>query len=43
MEAVLRHADGHKEAVSTDWMVGCDGDHSAVRQGLGAPFVGAKG
>ena len=40
VEAVLRHADGHEEAVSADWLVGCDGAHSAVRHGLGVPFTG---
>jgi 2-polyprenyl-6-methoxyphenol hydroxylase-like FAD-dependent oxidoreductase len=40
VEAVLRHADGHEEAVSADWLVGCDGAHSAVRHGLSAPFAG---
>jgi len=40
VESVLRHPDGHEEAVSTDWLVGCDGAHSAVRHGLNAPFVG---
>jgi 2-polyprenyl-6-methoxyphenol hydroxylase-like FAD-dependent oxidoreductase len=40
VQAVLRHADGHEEAVSADWLVGCDGAHSAVRRGLGAPFAG---
>ena len=40
VEAVLRHADGHEEALSVDWLVGCDGAHSTVRHGLGAPFVG---
>ena len=40
VEAVLRHADGREEAVSADWLVGCDGAHSAVRHGLGAPFAG---
>jgi len=40
VEAVLRHADGHEEAVSADWLVGCDGAHSAVRHGLGAAFAG---
>jgi 2-polyprenyl-6-methoxyphenol hydroxylase-like FAD-dependent oxidoreductase len=40
VEAVLRHADGREEAVSTDWLVGCDGAHSAVRHGLAAPFAG---
>jgi len=38
---VLRHADGHEETVSADWLVGCDGAHSAVRHGLGAPFAGS--
>jgi 2-polyprenyl-6-methoxyphenol hydroxylase-like FAD-dependent oxidoreductase len=40
VEAVLRLADGREEAVSADWMVGCDGAHSAVRHGLAAPFTG---
>ena len=40
VEAVLRHADGREETVSADWLVGCDGAHSAVRHGLGAPFTG---
>jgi 2-polyprenyl-6-methoxyphenol hydroxylase-like FAD-dependent oxidoreductase len=40
VEAVLRHASGREEAVSADWMVGCDGAHSAVRHGLAAPFAG---
>jgi 2-polyprenyl-6-methoxyphenol hydroxylase-like FAD-dependent oxidoreductase len=40
VEAVLNHADGREEGVSTDWLLGCDGAHSAVRHGLGVPFVG---
>src|SRR5271156_5733113 len=40
VEARLRHADGHEETVSSDWLVGCDGAHSAVRHGLGATFSG---
>ena len=40
VDAVLRHADGREEPVSADWLVGCDGAHSAVRHGLGVPFVG---
>jgi 2-polyprenyl-6-methoxyphenol hydroxylase-like FAD-dependent oxidoreductase len=40
VEAVLRHADGREEAVSTDWLIGCDGAHSAVRHVLAAPFAG---
>lgn len=39
-EAVLRHADGREESISTDWLIGCDGAHSAVRHGLGVPFAG---
>jgi 2-polyprenyl-6-methoxyphenol hydroxylase-like FAD-dependent oxidoreductase len=38
--AVLRHSDGREEAVSTGWLLGCDGAHSAVRHGLGATFTG---
>jgi len=40
VEAVLRHADGREETVFADWLVGCDGAHSAVRHTLGAPFSG---
>lgn len=40
VEAVLRHSDGREEAVSTEWLLGCDGAHSAVRHGLGVPFAG---
>jgi 2-polyprenyl-6-methoxyphenol hydroxylase-like FAD-dependent oxidoreductase len=41
IEAMLRRADGHEEAVSADWLLGCDGAHSAVRHhGLGATFTG---
>ena len=40
VEAVLRHADGHEEPVSADWLVGCDGAHSTVRHRVGADFVG---
>jgi 2-polyprenyl-6-methoxyphenol hydroxylase-like FAD-dependent oxidoreductase len=40
-QAMLRHADGREEAVSADWLVGCDGAHSIVRHALGATFDGA--
>ena len=40
VDARLRHADGREESVSADWLVGCDGAHSAVRHGLDAPFSG---
>jgi 2-polyprenyl-6-methoxyphenol hydroxylase-like FAD-dependent oxidoreductase len=38
--AVLRSADGKEEVVETDWLIGCDGAHSAVRHGLGLSFLG---
>src|SRR5580658_882991 len=40
VEAVLRHSDGREDVVSADWLLGCDGAHSAVRHGLGATFTG---
>jgi 2-polyprenyl-6-methoxyphenol hydroxylase-like FAD-dependent oxidoreductase len=40
VEAVLKHADGREETVAADWLLGCDGAHSAVRHGVGAPFTG---
>ncbi len=40
VQAVLRHAGGREEKVSTDWLAGCDGAHSVVRHGLNAPFSG---
>jgi 2-polyprenyl-6-methoxyphenol hydroxylase-like FAD-dependent oxidoreductase len=38
--AILRSADGKEEIVETDWLIGCDGAHSAVRHGLGLSFLG---
>jgi 2-polyprenyl-6-methoxyphenol hydroxylase-like FAD-dependent oxidoreductase len=38
--AVLSHGDGTSETVEVDWLVGCDGAHSAVRHGLELPFEG---
>ena len=38
--AMLRKADGLEEAVEADWLIGCDGAHSAVRHGLGLSFLG---
>jgi len=40
IEAKLRHADGHEETVSSNWLLGCDGAHSIVRHTLGVPFAG---
>jgi 2-polyprenyl-6-methoxyphenol hydroxylase-like FAD-dependent oxidoreductase len=38
--ATVRHADGRVERVSADWVLGCDGAHSAVRALSGLPFPG---
>jgi 2-polyprenyl-6-methoxyphenol hydroxylase-like FAD-dependent oxidoreductase len=40
VEARLRHADGQEEVVETAWLIGCDGAHSTVRQGLAFAFHG---
>jgi 2-polyprenyl-6-methoxyphenol hydroxylase-like FAD-dependent oxidoreductase len=41
VEAILRKEDGSGETVEADWLVGCDGAHSAVRHGLGFAFEGS--
>ncbi len=41
VSATLRHADGRDESVTTPWLLGCDGAHSAVRHGLGVDFHGS--
>jgi len=38
--ATLRDAAGREETVEADWLIGCDGAHSAVRHGLGMEFAG---
>lgn len=38
--AVLRRPDGREETLEAEWLVGCDGAHSAVRKGLGLSFLG---
>src|SRR6202167_3375211 len=40
IEATLRHADGHEETVSSNWLLGCDGAHSIVRHTMAVPFAG---
>ena len=40
-EVTLRHADGREERSSVDWVLGCDGLHSAVRECSGIPFLGS--
>ena len=41
VEVTLRKADGSGETLHADWLVGCDGAHSAVRHGLGFAFEGS--
>jgi 2-polyprenyl-6-methoxyphenol hydroxylase-like FAD-dependent oxidoreductase len=41
VEATVRNADGRTETVTADWLIGCDGAHSAVRHGLGFSFEGS--
>ena len=42
VEAVVANtADGATHAIHADWIVGCDGAHSAVRHGLNITFEGA--
>lgn len=41
VEATVRKADGRTETVTADWLIGCDGAHSAVRHGLGFSFEGS--
>jgi 2-polyprenyl-6-methoxyphenol hydroxylase-like FAD-dependent oxidoreductase/heme-degrading monooxygenase HmoA len=38
--AQLRHASGEVETTRAQYLVGCDGAHSAVRSGLGLSFEG---
>jgi 2-polyprenyl-6-methoxyphenol hydroxylase-like FAD-dependent oxidoreductase len=40
VEATLRHLDGQEEHVQAEWLVGCDGAHSAVRHVLHLDFEG---
>ena len=40
VEAVLRHRDGSEEVLSADWLLGCDGAHSIVRESIGTEFAG---
>lgn len=40
--ALLTHPDGRIERAEADWIVGCDGAHSAVRHAVGADFPGEQ-
>ncbi len=41
VEAELTKANGERETLEADWLVGCDGAHSTVRHGLGFAFEGS--
>src|SRR4051812_6227451 len=41
VEATLKKANGETETLTVDWLVGCDGAHSAVRHGLDFAFEGS--
>jgi 2-polyprenyl-6-methoxyphenol hydroxylase-like FAD-dependent oxidoreductase len=38
--ATLQHPDGKTEEVTANWVIGCDGAHSLVRERSGIPFEG---
>ncbi|MDE1163667.1 MAG: FAD-dependent monooxygenase [Acidobacteriaceae bacterium] len=40
--STLQHADGAAEELTTRWLVGADGAHSAVRHALGVGFTGEQ-
>lgn len=40
VNATIRHSDGSQETLQCEWMIGCDGAHSAVRKLLGIKFEG---
>ncbi len=40
VKARLRHPDGREEEVRPGWVLGCDGAHSTVREGMKIPFEG---
>lgn len=37
----VKHADGRRETIESDWILGCDGYHSIVREQSQIPMVGA--
>jgi len=40
VRAELQHGDGRKEDAEVEWLCGCDGAHSVVRETLGIGFPG---
>lgn len=41
IDVVIRHQDGVRELVRCDWLVGCDGAHSSVRDKCNFQFPGS--
>jgi 2-polyprenyl-6-methoxyphenol hydroxylase-like FAD-dependent oxidoreductase len=39
--STIQRPDGQSEVIETEWLVGCDGAHSAVRHGLDMSFEGS--
>ncbi len=40
MDVTLQRPDGQSEHLQVQWLIGCDGPHSAVRHLLGLDFAG---
>lgn len=40
VEAILRHQDGYEEKIYCEWLIGCDGHRSIVRDESGITFPG---
>ena len=40
VQLVLQHTEGRREPVACDWLIGCDGLHSFVRDAIGVPLEG---
>ena len=40
IEATIQHADGVKEIIRCEWLLGCDGAHSTTREKCGLSFPG---
>jgi 2-polyprenyl-6-methoxyphenol hydroxylase-like FAD-dependent oxidoreductase len=40
VECIVQHQDGIQEIIYSDWLIGCDGAHSTVREKTGFQFPG---
>ncbi|EKD73763.1 MAG: hypothetical protein ACD_45C00194G0002 [uncultured bacterium] len=38
--AIIRHADGQTETITTSWLIACDGANSSIREQCGLQFIG---